>query len=159
MSTLTLLCGLPGSGKTTFARQLEARGAIRLSSDDWMVPLFGHHMPRDAFDERLSAVRRLQWELTGKLLKAGVDIVLDDGFWTCAERKKYRAQAEASGAEVRLIYFDVPVEELRQRLAKRNLNLAPGTFQIDDAALDLFITKFEAPELDEQAIIPNSVSA
>lgn len=151
-ATLTLLCGLPGSGKTTYARQLEGYGVIRLSSDDWMVPLFGHHLPREVFDERLAAVRHLQWDLTAKLLKAGVEVVLDDGFWTRTERQKYRAQAEAMGAEVQLIYFDVPVEELRRRLTERNRNLTPGTFYIDDTALNLFITKFEVPEADEQAI-------
>lgn len=159
MTTLTLLCGLPGSGKTTYARRLEERGVIRLSSDDWMVPLFGHHMPRHVFDERLSVVRLLQWELAAKLLKSGVDVVLDDGFWTRAERQKYRAQAEAVGAEVQLIYFDVPVEELRHRLAERNRHLTPGTFEIDGAALDLFITKFEVPGPDEQAVTPDSASA
>ena len=29
-----LLCGLTGSGKTTYARQLEAAGAVRLSVDE-----------------------------------------------------------------------------------------------------------------------------
>ena len=159
MTTLTLLCGLPGSGKTTYARQLEGQGVIRLSSDDWMVPLFGHHMPREVFDERLAAVRHLQWDLTAKLLKSGVDVVLDDGFWTRGERQQYRAQAEALGAEVRLIYFDVPVKELRRRLAVRNHNLTPGTFELDDAALDLFITKFETPEPGEGAIKPDSANA
>lgn len=60
MTTLTLLCGLPGSGKTTYARRLEERGTLRLSSDDWMVPLFGHHMPREVFNERLAVIRQLQ---------------------------------------------------------------------------------------------------
>lgn len=159
MTTLTLLCGLPGSGKTTHARELEEGGTFRLASDDWMVPLFGQHMPRHVFDERLSVVRLLQWELAAKLLKSGVDVVLDDGFWTRAERQKYRAQAEAVGAEVQLIYFDVPVEELRDRLGERKRHLTPGTFEIDDAALDLFITKFEVPGPDEQAVTPDSASA
>ena len=159
MTTLTLLCGLPGSGKTTYACQLEEGGTFRLASDDWMVPLFGQHMPRDVFDTRLKAVRQLQWELAAKLLKAGVDVVLDEGFWTRADRDKYRAHAEALGAEVRLIYFDVPVEELRRRLAARNQNLTPGTFEIDDAALDLFITKFEVPGPEECPVSPTAEGA
>jgi AAA domain len=40
--TLYLLVGLPGSGKTTLARQLETeRYALRLTPDEWMMPLFG----------------------------------------------------------------------------------------------------------------------
>src|SRR6266516_452556 len=37
MATLFMLCGLPGSGKTSLARRLEAHGALALSLDDWMV--------------------------------------------------------------------------------------------------------------------------
>lgn len=155
MTTLTLLCGLPGSGKTTYARQLEERGTFRFASDDWMVPLYGQHMPRGVFDARIAVVENLQWELADKLLRAGQDVVLDEGFWTRAKREHYRAQARAVGAEVRLIYFDVPVSELKCRLAERNHSLPPGTFEIDDAALDLFITKFEVPSADEQAITPD----
>jgi len=37
---LVILCGLPGSGKTTLARQLEGvMPALRLSADDWMNEL------------------------------------------------------------------------------------------------------------------------
>lgn len=39
---LHLLCGLPGSGKTTLARLLEQElPALRLTPDEWMKPLFG----------------------------------------------------------------------------------------------------------------------
>jgi hypothetical protein len=38
--TLTLFCGLPGSGKTTLAKRLEADGAgIRICTDDWQAEL------------------------------------------------------------------------------------------------------------------------
>ncbi|NNE71143.1 MAG: AAA family ATPase [Rhodothermales bacterium] len=34
---LIIVCGLPGSGKTTRARQLEERlGAVRMAPDEWM---------------------------------------------------------------------------------------------------------------------------
>ena len=37
---LIIVCGLPGSGKTTFARSLENRlHAIRFSADEWMDAL------------------------------------------------------------------------------------------------------------------------
>lgn len=37
-----LTVGLPGAGKTTLARELErAGGALRLTPDEWMLPLFG----------------------------------------------------------------------------------------------------------------------
>ncbi len=42
MAGVHLLCGRPGSGKTTFARELgDAHRAVRYSNDDWIVQLFG----------------------------------------------------------------------------------------------------------------------
>jgi AAA domain len=41
MSILVVMVGLPASGKTTRARQLEFElGAVRLTPDKWMLPLF-----------------------------------------------------------------------------------------------------------------------
>ena len=42
MATLHLMVGLPCSGKTTLAQKLEReRSALRLTPDEWQVPLFG----------------------------------------------------------------------------------------------------------------------
>src|SRR5689334_14656669 len=42
MATLHLICGLPGSGKTTLSRKLEQTlPALRLSADDLTIPLVG----------------------------------------------------------------------------------------------------------------------
>lgn len=152
--TLTLLCGLPGSGKTTLARKLEIQGrTLRLSSDDWMVPLFGHHMPRDVFDARLAAIRELQWDLAVRLLGVGVNVVLDDGFWRKAERDLYRQRAKQIGVPCQVIFLDVPLPELQRRLEIRNAAAEAGTFLIDAPALALFHNWFEPPTADEPGVI------
>ncbi|MDB5046694.1 MAG: hypothetical protein JWQ08_2744 [Deinococcus sp.] len=156
--TLTLLCGLPGSGKTTLARHLEApselRGrTLRLSSDDWMVPLFGQHMPREVFNARLAVVRDLQWELAARLLGLGVNVVLDDGFWRLAERDLYRLRAKQIGVPCQVIFLDVPLPELQRRLAVRNAAAEAGTFLIDAPALALFHSWFEPPTAAEPGVV------
>ncbi|MFD4273137.1 AAA family ATPase [Streptomyces cyaneofuscatus] len=51
MTTLFLMVGLPGAGKTTRARQLaEEHGALRLAPDEWMLPLFGEALSEHARD-------------------------------------------------------------------------------------------------------------
>ncbi|ANE44276.1 AAA family ATPase [Deinococcus puniceus] len=157
--TLTLLCGLPGSGKTTLARKLEIQGrTLRLSSDDWMVPLFGQHMPREVFDARLAAIRELQWELAARLLGLGLNVLLDDGFWRKAERDLYRSRAKQIGVPCQVIFLDVPLPELQRRLTVRNAVAEAGTFLIDAPALALFQSWFEPPSVDEPSVIVYSAT-
>lgn len=49
--TLVLVCGLPGSGKTTLAKQLEEeRNAVRMCPDDWIEAVLRD--PGDGESER-----------------------------------------------------------------------------------------------------------
>jgi len=98
MATLYLLVGLPGSGKTTLAGQIEReRGALVLSTDDWMSRIV-----RDGWDaERRAMVQEVQFEIALKVLRIGGDVVLDFGLFHRHERDQYRARATASGAETK----------------------------------------------------------
>ena len=68
-SRLIVVCGLPGSGKTTLARALEQRlRAIRFCPDEWLDAL-----SIDIYDEVMRGkIKALQWKLGQRLL------VLDD---------------------------------------------------------------------------------
>lgn len=147
MATLHLVCGLPGSGKSTLARQLERDvPALRLTPDEWMARIVG-----DGFDEaKRAAVEDAQWDIAARVLRLGVDVVLENGFWTRADRDAYRARGLAIGAAVRLHYLDVPRDELVRRLRKRNAALPPDTFPITVEQLDRWARDFEPPTPDEQ---------
>ena len=44
-AVLHLICGQAGSGKTTYAKQLETHlNAFRFTKDEWMVSLYGRHI-------------------------------------------------------------------------------------------------------------------
>lgn len=146
MSTLFLLCGLPGSGKTTLAKQLEQeRSALRLTPDEWMARIVG-----DGYDEaKRVAVEAVQWEIAARVLKLGVDVVLDWGFWSKAERDDYRERAQVLGAKVQVKFLEVSLDVLRQRLADRVTNPSPDMFPVDEAQLDLWSSWFEPPTPEE----------
>ena len=151
--TLHLLCGLPGSGKTTRAKELEAAGeGILLNADEWVWRLYPDDAEAAARDERKALVEQVQWELAERLLTAGTSVILDWGVWTRAERDHYRRRARELGASVRMIFVDAPIETLHRRLAERNVNLPPATFNISGEELDEWAALFEPPTADELAM-------
>jgi|SRR5579862_120466 len=146
MPTLFLICGLPGSGKTTLAKRLEReRPALRLTPDEWMARIVG-----DGNDGvKRAAVEKVQWEIAQRVLSLGVDAILESGFWARSERDEFRAQAAALGADTKLYYLDVPLDELKRRLTLRNAVLPPDTFHVNVADLDSWASGFEPPTLEE----------
>jgi predicted kinase len=150
MPTLILICGLPGSGKTTLAKELEiSYPALRLCPDEWIAAIMADPTDTVEMDRLRSIVEGLQWQLAKRLLTLGQSVILENGFWAREEREHYRIEAQTLGATVELRYQDVSTNELWARLEKRNANLPPGTFPITKAQLDLWTTWFEPPTQEE----------
>ncbi|MGB8509049.1 MAG: ATP-binding protein, partial [Pyrinomonadaceae bacterium] len=138
IATLHLMCGLPCSGKTTLARQIEhERAALRLTPDEWITALFGPEISGEALDAARDPVEAVLWNIAARVLTLGVDVVLDFGFWSRVEREDFRSRATQLGAHSELHFLDVPETLLLSRLAARNARLPPGTFPIDEARLKL----------------------
>ena len=148
--TLYLMCGLPGSGKTTLAAEMEAAGSgIVLNADSWVQALYPDDAEAAARDTRKSRVFDVQWELVERLLTAGHSVILDWGFSKRAERDRCRSRAHALGVAVRTIFLDEPLDLLHERLAARNRSLPPGAFSISPAELDEWAPLFERPTAEE----------
>jgi predicted kinase len=148
--TLFLICGLPGAGKTALAKQIElSRPALRLSPDEWIARLLSDFTDTAERDRLRALVESLQWDVAKRTLALGVNVILEWGFWSRAERVRYRGEAEAMGARVELRYLAVERDELWARLLKRNENLPPGTFPVSEDELDRWWSEFEPPSADE----------
>ncbi|MGH9617742.1 MAG: AAA family ATPase, partial [Acidobacteriaceae bacterium] len=124
VATLHLMVGLPGSGKTTLARELETRySALRLTPDEWHIRLFGHDF-HDGIDEsdlakhnvRHDAVESIMWEIAAKVLVLGVDVILDFGCWVRSQRDEFRSKARGLGADFRIHFTDVSEDVLLDRI-------------------------------------------
>lgn len=151
---LITFCGLPGSGKTTTAKELErTTGAIRLNTDEWMAAL-GADFFDGAFHEKLQA--RL-YEHGLELLARGQSIIVEDGHWTKMERDRHRADAHRFGATVILHYFDLSFDELWRRLEGRNALGAYGTVPVTKAQLQVYWPKFQRPNNAELALFDSYI--
>lgn len=146
---LIILCGLPGSGKTTFAKRLENElSIVRLCPDEWMADLGIDHdnsITHDRLEERLSRL-----DLT--LLGLGQSVVLEYGFWGRSERDQKRSDARSLGVPVDLYYFNPPREELWQRLMMRNQHGEYGIVPISHTDLERMSAIFQAPDSAEFAL-------
>ena len=145
MTTLHVVVGLPGVGKTTLAKRLEAElPALRLTPDEWMVPLFGEPEAGGRRDD----VEGLLIRVALRALALGVDVVLDFGVWSRDERTGLRHLAADVGAATRLHYLPVEPEQQWQRLSAR---ADPTSFRIERAAMDHYAGMFEVPSAEELA--------
>lgn len=141
-----MLCGLPGSGKTTTAKRLAAeRPGVRLCPDEWLAAL-----GFDLHDEAARAdVERLQWHLGQELLALGATVVLEWGTWARSERDEVRERCRELGAAVELHHLDEPVDALWARISARNA--LPGEPVLAREDLLRWAASFEAPTAEELA--------
>ena len=142
---LILVCGLPGSGKTTLAEALESKlQAIRFSPDDWLDAL-SINLHRE--DMRAN-VEALQWKFAQELLARGLTVIIEWGTWARSERDALRLGARALGAAVELHYLSAPADVLFERLERRGRENPP----IERDALFEWVEIFQAPTSEEMAL-------
>ena len=140
------MVGLPAAGKTGRARELaSAWDALRLTPDEWMIPLFGHEQPEG---KRNVLEGRLIW-LALSALRIGVNVVLDFGVWAKVERSALRALAASVGATSDLVYLPVDEEEQWRRVQARTLSDVETTFEMSKADLEGWRPAFQPPDTKE----------
>ncbi|WP_123605596.1 ATP-binding protein [Micromonospora sp. Llam0] len=140
------MVGLPGAGKTTRAEKLAAaHRALRLTPDEWMIPLFDGSQPdgkRDLLEGRLIA-------LALQALRLGTNVVLDFGLWSRDERWALRWLALSAAAVCEVVYLPIDRGSQRARIAHRQATAPHTTFPMSDADLEGWRKQFQAPDADE----------
>ena len=149
---LIIVCGLPGSGKTTWAKTLESKlHAIRFSPDEWMDALAINLWQ----EETRTRIEGLQWELAQQLLALGLTIIIEWGTWGRSERDGLRVRARELGAAVELHYLSAPVDVLFERIQSRSMEYPP----ISREALSQWHEKFQEPGIEEMALFDDPLIA
>jgi predicted kinase len=152
--TVYLLCGFIGAGKTTFARELEARtGAVRITKDEWLIRLVGDDPTIDGYADYDHRIVELSRDVAFQLVEKGIDVILDEGFWAKEERALMRRRIEGMGAEAVLYYLDTPIETIRERVARRSADPPKDSFRISGALLDYYLPYWQPPSEDEGYVL------
>lgn len=151
--TVYMLCGLPGSGKTTYAKGLEQEtGALRLTLDEQLFEKFGRESEID-YAERERMTKEYLREVLVAKIHEGKSVILDYGFWKRSARDEYKTLIEKAGAQSQLMYFATRPEDLRIRLHERNATDPINNHIIDEQLLERFIAEFESPHGEGEIII------
>jgi predicted kinase len=115
VATLTITRGLPGSGKTSWAKQ--QGGAVRVNRDDLRRMMHGGRLGLGWAEVQVTVAQRAQIEA---MLRAGVNVISDDTNLRARVVRELAELALACGAEVVVRDFtDVPLEECLARDAAR----------------------------------------
>lgn len=149
-----IIIGFIGSGKTTFARKLEKEtGAVRFTKDEWMVKLFGNTPAKDTFADYDNRMTTLAREMALKCLKAGLDVIIDEGLWERELRDEIRQKVIDMGAIPKFYYLEVPVEVMKARTSNRSENPPVDSFNIGEESFDNYLKNFQPPTKDEDCIV------
>ncbi|WP_405669499.1 ATP-binding protein [Streptomyces sp. NBC_01527] len=161
LSTVVLMCGLPGSGKTTYAMELVRRGYVRLSIDEVVWQRLGQRdaglvLEAQAFDQLKEEVRREQRQELVELMLAGRDVVVDYSFWSRAAREDYKALIEKHGCRWELVHLKADRATLERRLEVRNGEEDANSVTVDETLLNRYLANFEEPSGEGEQVVMQS---
>jgi len=148
--TLYLLCGKIAAGKSTLARDLAARPAtVLISQDHWMSNLFPtENRTIDDFARLSARLRAAMGPHVVDILRQGLSVVLDFPANTVSYRDWARSLITQANVAHELHLLDVPDAICKQRLRRRNTN-GEHQYQVSEEIYDLFTSYFVPPEPDE----------
>lgn len=120
MPKLTILRGLPASGKTTLAKQLvkDSGNTVRLNRDELRSMLFNGKWsgPREG------VIKKLEREMARVALQSKQSVVVDDTNLTEGHRVSWSQLAQECSATFAVEKFDTPVRTCVSRDFERHLN-------------------------------------
>lgn len=154
MATAYLFCGLPTSGKTTLARRLEQeKKAVRFTLDERMIRQYNLTIFDEAYGPLANEEKHQIWHEAKQLLSIDRDVILDWSLWSRNARHEWVQNVLNAGYHYELIYLQVPLVVLRQRLTDRNAKGAVTVHYISIEELNRFSQIFEAPSADEDLVL------
>ncbi len=146
MTIVYFLCGMATSGKTTFAKKLESeKSVVRFTLDERMIAKYHFSIFDEQYGPLATREKQYIWEEAKDILSQDGDVVLDWSLWSKESRIEWTQKVIAEGYDYKLIYLEVPIETLQQRLTIRNSTASATTHYIPLEEIERFRRIFEPP--------------
>ena len=149
-----MVCGISGSGKTSFSKKLELEGVPRISMDEELWPDY-YVYPGLLSEEHLDFLYKKATERIFAKIRnfcaEGRSCSVDMPFCKAAQREVFRAHAEKCGGEPVLIWINTDLPVLKSRLADRSGKSGPNNLPVSEKEIEMYWRGFERPT-DEKHI-------
>lgn len=106
-----------------------------------------------SFEDFDARVTDLSMDIALQLLKSGMDIIIDDGFWVRKQRDDIRERIRNIGARYELHYVYCSKSLMKKRIHQRNKTLGKDTFFVSEEVFDKYWIYFDDIEDDEEYVL------
>ncbi len=155
MAKVILICGKICSGKTNYAfNMMKNHSAVLLSSDELICALF-HPNENEYHDRIIESVHNYLLQKSTDILKTGVDVILDWGFWTQEQRALISKFYADRHIQTEWHYLDIEDTERQKYIDKRNRAVLSGKtkdYYVDQGLIDKLNRMFEVPCREEMDV-------
>ena len=157
MNKAILICGKICSGKSTYAKSLmEKNPAVLLSLDEITTLFLGPYGGSEHY-VILEKARKYLFDKSLEIILAGIDVILDWGFWKRANRREAILFYEKNNIKIEWHYLDVSNDVCLRNLNKRNREIETGLqtsayYFPEEIARPFWEEMFEIPERNEMDI-------
>lgn len=116
MLKLVMMKGLPGSGKSTYARKLVDKGYVRVNKDDLRMMLNNGSFSKA--NEKL--VQKIEDEAVRAALSSGRSVVVDNTHFNPKHAQRLLETATGHNATFEEVFLDTPLEDCIKNDLKRD---------------------------------------
>lgn len=143
MGIVYLMVGLPGSGKSTFAKKVMQEGDIYVSRDEVRYSLIGE---KDAYFSKERLVFNTFLKKAQEAIDTGANVWIDATHINPASRAKILGKLRFKNVQdVVAVIIDTPLEEC----IRRN-NLREGRARVPEKAIRDMASNFSYPNVNER---------
>ena len=147
-----LICGAICSGKTCFAKRLSSeKNAVILSCDEVENDLFQKNLG-SAHDEMADRIHSYLLKKAAEIIRHGVGVILDWGFWRKADRENASNYFKALSIPYEWHYMDTSSEQRSKNIESRNQAVKKrnsSDYYVDSGLLQKCDSLFQPPGREE----------